>query len=256
MRARCWTSRAAAISSNASCSGSPATAISSPWIRDAPHLSRQHKKKEFAASAPRRRSAPGPGTRAARFQSDAPHTDFATAIEARSVDRECRRNGARPLPTSCSRSPAAGRRWRSPPCSHSRRPKEGSRRPGLWPCYRSGSTRCGGLASQDEGYGLFVPGMLAEYPRVALPASVEQFRQLGWCESVQASGEMTNSCRPAANTAQPSMRAPQVCSFYPLTNNNTSHSRASSMHLTQWLDQTSAVGSLLGEIPGQSIQKI
>ena len=45
-------------------------------------------------------------------------------------------------------------------------------------------------------------------------------------------------------------------SFSPLTNNNTSHSRASSMHLTQWLDQASAVGSLLSELPGQSIQKI
>ena len=75
---------------------------------------------------------------------------------------QCRRNGARPLPTSCSRSPAAGRSWRSLPCSHSRRPKEASRRPGLWPCYRSGSTRCGGLRSQDEHYGLFVPEMLAE----------------------------------------------------------------------------------------------
>src|SRR5262249_3227860 len=48
---------------------------------------------------------------------------------------------------------------------------------------------------------------------------------------------------------------PKACSFFPLTNNNTSHSRASSMHLTQWLDQTSAVGSLLGELPGQSIRR-
>jgi hypothetical protein len=59
--------------------------------------------------------------------------------------------------------------------------------------------RCGGLPSQDEEYGLFVPEMLAEYPRVALPAciatmatmasaSVEQFQQLGRCENVQASG--------------------------------------------------------------------
>jgi hypothetical protein len=44
--------------------------------------------------------------------------------------------------------------------------------------------------------------------------------------------------------------------FSPLTTNNTSHSRASSMHLIQWLNQASAVGSLLGELPGQSIQKI
>src|SRR5262249_11438815 len=57
--------------------------------------------------------------------------------------RQCRRNGA---------PPAAGRSWRSPP----------SRRLGRWPCYRSGSTRCGGLPSQHEDYGLFVPGMLAE----------------------------------------------------------------------------------------------
>src|SRR5262249_6511604 len=40
--------------------------------------------------------------------------------------------------------------------------KEASRRLGRWPCYRSGSTRCGGLPSQDEHYGLFVPEMLAE----------------------------------------------------------------------------------------------
>jgi hypothetical protein len=40
--------------------------------------------------------------------------------------------------------------------------KEAGRRPGLWPCYRSGSSRCGGLPSQDEDYGLFVPEMLAE----------------------------------------------------------------------------------------------
>ena len=82
-------------------------------------------------------------------------------------------------------------------------------------------------------------------------ANVEQFQQLGWCENVQASGETTNSCRPAADAAPASMRAPQACSFSPLTNNNTSHSRASSMHLTQWLDQASAVGSFLSELPGQ-----
>jgi len=75
---------------------------------------------------------------------------------------------------------------------------------------------------------------------------------LGWCENVQASGETTNSCRPGADATPASMRAPQACSLSPLTNNNTSHSRASSMHLTQWLDQASAVGSLLSELPGQS----
>src|ERR1700746_2324154 len=75
--------------------------------------------------------------------------------------------------------------------------------------------------------------------------SAEKFRQLGR----KASGETTTARRPAANAALASMRAPQVCSFFPLTNNNTSHSRASSMHLTQWLDQASAVGSLLGELP-------
>src|SRR5262249_21739318 len=86
-------------------------------------------------------------------------------------------------------------------------------------------------------------------------ASAEKFRQLGWCENGGAPGETTNSCHPAANAAQASMSAPQACSFSPPTNNNTSHSRASSMHLTQWLDQASAVGSLLGELPGQSIQR-
>src|SRR5437016_107550 len=75
-------------------------------------------------------------------------------------------------------------------------------------------------------------------------------------EIAEAPGKTTNSCRPAADAAPASMRAPQACSFSPLTNNNTSHSRASSMHMTQWLDQASAVGSLLGELPGQSIQKI
>src|SRR5262249_846599 len=85
-----------------------------------------------------------------------------------------------------SRSPAAGRNWRSPSCSHSRRPKEASRRrsrpkeasrrSGPWPCYRLGSTRCGGLASQEEGYGLFVPASpacTATLPPVA-SASVQK----------------------------------------------------------------------------------
>ena len=44
-----------------------------------PHCSRPHKKKEFVAGAPRRKSAPGPGTRDARYQSDALHRDFAKA---------------------------------------------------------------------------------------------------------------------------------------------------------------------------------
>ena len=39
------------------------------------HCSRPHTKKEFAAGAPRRRSAPGPRTRDVRCQSSAPHTD-------------------------------------------------------------------------------------------------------------------------------------------------------------------------------------
>src|SRR5262249_14781084 len=83
-------------------------------------------------------------------------------------------------------------------------------------------------------------------------ASAEKFRQLGWCENGEAPGETTNSCRPAADAAPASMKAPQACSFSQLTNNNTSHWRASSMHLTQWLDQASAVGWLLSELPGQS----
>jgi hypothetical protein len=36
-------------------------------------------------------------------------------------------------------------------------------------------------------------------------------------------------------------------SSFPLTNTNTFHSPASSMHLTQCLDQASAVGSLRSE---------
>src|SRR5262245_33883101 len=85
--------------------------------------------------------------------------------------------------------------------------------------------------------------------------SAEKFRQLGWCENGEAPVETTNSCRPAADAAPASMRAPQACSFSPLTNNNTSHSRASSMHLTQCLDPASAVGWLPGELPGQSIHE-
>jgi hypothetical protein len=54
-----------------------------------PHYSSWHKTKEFAAGVLRRRSAPGPGTRDARCQSDALHTDFAMAIPARSVGRGC-----------------------------------------------------------------------------------------------------------------------------------------------------------------------
>jgi len=61
--------------------------------------------------------------------------------------RQCRSNGARAQPTSCLRSPAAGRSWRSPPRSQSRHPSWGrswrspprsqsrhpSRRPALLP---------------------------------------------------------------------------------------------------------------------------
>src|SRR5262249_3035187 len=54
-----------------------------------PHCSTPHTKKEFVAGALRQRRAPGPGTPDAPCQSDAPHTDFATAIEARSVGRGC-----------------------------------------------------------------------------------------------------------------------------------------------------------------------
>src|SRR5438132_12850049 len=75
-------------------------------------------------------------------------------------------------------------------------------------------------------------------------ATVEQFRQVGWCEKVQASGETTNTCRRVANAAPAWMRAPQACSSSPLTNNNTSHSRASSMHLPQCFDRGSVVAWL------------
>ena len=84
--------------------------------------------------------------------SEPPSRLVAAPPEKPEIAEANRRNGARPPPTSWSRSPAAGRSWRSPP----------SRRLGRWPCYRSGSTRCGGLPSQDEDYGLFVPEMLAE----------------------------------------------------------------------------------------------
>jgi hypothetical protein len=80
-------------------------------------------------------------------------------------------------------------------------------------------------------------------------ASVDQFRQLGWCENVEASGETTNIYRSAADAAPASMRAPQACSFSPLTNNNVSHSRASSMHLTQCLDPPSTGRRLPSEFP-------
>src|SRR5262249_19922353 len=50
-----------------------------------PDCNTPHKKKEFAAGAIRQRSASGPSTRDARCQSDAPRTDFAKAIQARSV---------------------------------------------------------------------------------------------------------------------------------------------------------------------------
>src|SRR5262245_33596733 len=54
-----------------------------------PHCSTPRKKKEFAAGAPRQRPAPDPRIPDARCQSDAPHTHFATAIEARSAGRGC-----------------------------------------------------------------------------------------------------------------------------------------------------------------------
>src|SRR5262245_8512104 len=54
-----------------------------------PDCNTPHKKKEFAAGAIRQRSASGPSTRDARCQSDAPRTDFAKAIQARSVGRGC-----------------------------------------------------------------------------------------------------------------------------------------------------------------------
>src|SRR5262249_50003882 len=84
--------------------------------------------------------------------SEPPARLVAAPPEKPEAPRRCRRNGARPPPTSCLRSPAAGPSWRSPP----------SRRLGRWPCYRSGSTRCGGLPSQDEDYGLFVPKIPSE----------------------------------------------------------------------------------------------
>src|SRR5215468_12172204 len=56
-----------------------------------PHCSTPRKKKEFVAGAPRQRPASGPGTRDVRCQSDAPHTDFATAIQARSVGADAHR---------------------------------------------------------------------------------------------------------------------------------------------------------------------
>jgi hypothetical protein len=56
---------------------------------------------------------------------------------------------------------------------------------------------------------------------------------------------------PAENLLPPILRAKPT-----LRKNTTSHSWASSMHLTQRIDQASAVGWLLGELTGQSIQKI
>jgi hypothetical protein len=70
------------------------------------------------------------------------------------------------------------------------------------------------------------------------------------------SGETTNTCRPAANAAPASMRAPQACSSSLLTNNNASQSRTSSMHLTQCLDPACAVGSLPGELQASRSARI
>src|ERR1017187_2300952 len=47
-----------------------------------------HRRKEFAAGAPRRRSAFDPGTRGAMCRLSVPHSHFATAIQARSAGRE------------------------------------------------------------------------------------------------------------------------------------------------------------------------
>ncbi|TMK10873.1 MAG: hypothetical protein E6G75_19860 [Alphaproteobacteria bacterium] len=111
----------------------------------------------------RRWTSPRPRPRPRPCPPSRPPASWLRHRRNRRSPRQCRWNGARPPPTSCSRSPAAGRSWRRPALRcHSRRPKGAGRRPGLWPCYRSGSTRCGGLPSQDEDYGLFVPEMLAE----------------------------------------------------------------------------------------------
>ena len=58
-----------------------------PAVRS--HYSTPHRQRGFAAGAPRQRPAHGPGTRGARYQSDAPHTGFAMVILARSVGRGC-----------------------------------------------------------------------------------------------------------------------------------------------------------------------
>src|SRR5262249_45401094 len=77
-------------------------------------------------------------------------------------------------------------------------------------------------------------------------ASASLEKLLGRCGNAHASGETTRSTCRAANSAPASMRASQACSSSLLTNINTSYSRASSMHLTQRLDQPSAVGWLPG----------
>src|SRR5262249_26372292 len=110
-----------------------------------------------------------------------------------------------------------------------------------------------GLASQEEGYGLFVPASPACTATMPAVASARVEKLLGRCGNAHASGETS---RLAGKSALVSMKASQACSSFRLTNNSTSHSRTSSMHLIQWLNQASAVGWLLGELPGQSIQKI
>ena len=55
--------------------------------------------------------------------SELPSRLVAAPPEKPEIAEANRRNGARPPPASCSRSPAAGRSWRSPP----------SRRLGRWP---------------------------------------------------------------------------------------------------------------------------
>jgi hypothetical protein len=101
---------------------------------------------------------------------------------------------------------------------------------GLYPLWWIAKPRRGSRAVRAGDAGRVAAGSrLHRHMAAIASASAEKFRQLGWCENGEAPGETTNSCRPAADAAQASMRAPQACSFSPLTNNNTSHSRASSI---------------------------
>jgi hypothetical protein len=102
---------------------------------------------------------------------------------------------------------------------------------GLYPLWWIAKPRRGLRAVRAGDAGRVAAGSrLHRHMAAIASASAEKFRQLGWCENGEAPGETTNSsCRPAADAAPASMRAPQACSFSPLTNNNTSHSRASSI---------------------------